>query len=385
MVTAEQLRAARAMLQMDQAELAKISGVSVETIKRLERQTGKLHAKIETISAIQKAFETKRVEFLGDHYGGGAGVRLVHPDKLRLLRGAFIGQWALMMDQWIKQLCESDPQFFEHGEKRLIAELTELSVMVLPAVVSGLLKHPDPEAENLLGLARWRGIDLPAEDFPSVHVFTAKAGLSATATIRAKFDAGRLTGRMLGLMEDASDLGSAGNRAFVRAFVDAIPASDRGTLTNAQGTLSAEGMIRSKNAVLAKAYDHADILSGITESSDTDIKSITNGLLMAAPQWAAFRADIEAGRIPPDLDKTRALVQAVKHIVDNRLRGQKLEDCLAHQDASDRLPKAVEDCIRMFYNAAENRAASAETIAKKLRRYAEESAKISKRGKSSRK
>ena len=35
-LTREQLRAARAMLKIEQSELAELSGVSVETIKRLE-------------------------------------------------------------------------------------------------------------------------------------------------------------------------------------------------------------------------------------------------------------------------------------------------------------------------------------------------------------
>src|SRR5437764_486931 len=114
LVTAEQIRAGRAILQMDQSELAYLSGVSVETIKRLERQTGKLHAKSETITAIQKALEAQRLEFLGEQDGRGAGVRLVHPDKLKLLRNALIAEWAHMMDQWVKAQCATDPKFFEH-------------------------------------------------------------------------------------------------------------------------------------------------------------------------------------------------------------------------------------------------------------------------------
>ena len=76
-------------------------------------------------------------------------------------------------------------------------------------------------------------------------------------------DAHHLTPAMLGLIQDAGDLGVAGNRAFKRAFVAAIPASERGALTNSQGALSAEGLMRAKNAVLAKAY--GEMIVGITE------------------------------------------------------------------------------------------------------------------------
>ena len=75
-MTAEQLRGARAMLRMDQAEIAKRAGVSLETIKRLERLQGALDgSRVGTISAIRAALEAAGVEFI-DENGGGAGVRL---------------------------------------------------------------------------------------------------------------------------------------------------------------------------------------------------------------------------------------------------------------------------------------------------------------------
>jgi DNA-binding XRE family transcriptional regulator len=384
MVTAEQLRAARAMLQMDQAELAKISGVSVETIKRLERQTGKLHAKIETISAIRKTFETRRVEFLGDHDSVGAGVRLIQPDKVRALRGALIAKWTHLTDQWIEAQCATDPKFFERGEKRLTETLMALSANIIPGLVRSLL----PEEQETGWEPAWAASNVNLEGYNTlsnyVPFMSAEPFLSATT--RARDDASHVTWQMLGLIEDPSNLGGARNRPFARAFVGAFPISERGALTDAKGNFSAEGLIRVKNAVLAKAYGDPEIACRLTENStDEDIKSITSGLVMAAPRWAKFRADMVDRSTHPDSAKTSDLSAALKHIVDSRSRGHKLQDYLAQPDASDKVPKAIEHCMRMFYNAAENRAASAETIAKKLRLYAEESAKMSKRGKSSRK
>ena len=75
-MTAEQLRAARAMLRMDQSALAAASGVSVETIKRLEVMKGQLsETRVATINAIRAALEKAGVEFIAEN-GGGAGVRL---------------------------------------------------------------------------------------------------------------------------------------------------------------------------------------------------------------------------------------------------------------------------------------------------------------------
>lgn len=75
-MTAEQLRAARAMVRMEQAALANAAGISVETIKRLERMTGELsETRVSTIIAIRQALEAAGVIFVEEN-GEGPGVRL---------------------------------------------------------------------------------------------------------------------------------------------------------------------------------------------------------------------------------------------------------------------------------------------------------------------
>ena len=70
-LTAAQLRAARAMLRMDQAALAATAGVSVETIKRLEKMEGNLSAvRVDTLEAITAALEKGGVEFTNDDQPG---------------------------------------------------------------------------------------------------------------------------------------------------------------------------------------------------------------------------------------------------------------------------------------------------------------------------
>ena len=59
MITGEQLRAARAMLKMEQAELAELSGVSIDTIKRLERMDGPLNAPAMTCIASRSALKER--------------------------------------------------------------------------------------------------------------------------------------------------------------------------------------------------------------------------------------------------------------------------------------------------------------------------------------
>jgi len=79
MLTSEQIRAARALLRMEQKDLAEKSGVSLPSIKRLEGMDGDLTAtRVSTVDAIKKALEAAGVLFIPEN-GGGAGVRLAKP------------------------------------------------------------------------------------------------------------------------------------------------------------------------------------------------------------------------------------------------------------------------------------------------------------------
>ena len=79
MVDFFQLRAARALTGLSQAEVAEAAGVSVPTLKRAEAG-GPIKVADETIAAIAKALEKVGVEFIPEN-GGGAGVRLAKRTK----------------------------------------------------------------------------------------------------------------------------------------------------------------------------------------------------------------------------------------------------------------------------------------------------------------
>lgn len=78
MLTAEQLRAARALVRWDQAELADAAKVSVQTVKRMEGQAGAIGANMQTVESVMVALRGAGVVFLspGETLDGGPGVRL---------------------------------------------------------------------------------------------------------------------------------------------------------------------------------------------------------------------------------------------------------------------------------------------------------------------
>ena len=71
---AAQIRAARGLCGISQADLAKSAGVSSMTVKRAEG-SGSPYPSDKAIQAMKKALETAGVQFI-DENGEGAGVRL---------------------------------------------------------------------------------------------------------------------------------------------------------------------------------------------------------------------------------------------------------------------------------------------------------------------
>jgi transcriptional regulator with XRE-family HTH domain len=79
MLTAPQLRAARALLAIDQRRLAELSGLSVPTIQRMEASDGTIRGNVDSLMKLIGALEAAGVELIGEGAAsqtGGRGVRL---------------------------------------------------------------------------------------------------------------------------------------------------------------------------------------------------------------------------------------------------------------------------------------------------------------------
>lgn len=79
MITAAQLRASRALLGLDQKDLAERAGLSVPTIRRMEASDGVIRGNVDSLMKLIAALEAVGVVLIGegaDSAGGGRGVRL---------------------------------------------------------------------------------------------------------------------------------------------------------------------------------------------------------------------------------------------------------------------------------------------------------------------
>jgi transcriptional regulator with XRE-family HTH domain len=79
MITGTQMRAARALLGLDQRELAQKSGLSLPTIQRMESSDGVVRGNVDSLMKLVDALAASGIELIGEGAasgGGGRGVRL---------------------------------------------------------------------------------------------------------------------------------------------------------------------------------------------------------------------------------------------------------------------------------------------------------------------
>ena len=78
MITAAQVRAARALLGIDQKALAELSGLSIPTIQRMEASSGNVRGVVDSLTKVVAALEQAGIELIGEgavSTATGRGVR----------------------------------------------------------------------------------------------------------------------------------------------------------------------------------------------------------------------------------------------------------------------------------------------------------------------
>jgi transcriptional regulator with XRE-family HTH domain len=82
MITAAQLRASRALLGLDQRQLAEAAGLSLPTIQRMEASNGVIRGNVDSLMKLVNALDALGIELISDNsvsQSGGRGVRLKRP------------------------------------------------------------------------------------------------------------------------------------------------------------------------------------------------------------------------------------------------------------------------------------------------------------------
>lgn len=193
-------------------------------------------------------------------------------------------------------------------------------------------------------------------------------GLRMSALEQAKVDAERMPAMADLVVPENGDLGAASARGFLRNWLANMPLDQQAGLVGADGKLSAEGLMRARNAILFHAYGDSPTLARLIESADEAQKNVANALVKAAANVADARQSIEIGDLH-DRDIQPQLLQAVDKFQEIRASGQSVDDfvnqgdmfgngigpeataLMRHFEANKRSTKAVAEAINGYYDA----------------------------------
>lgn len=165
------------------------------------------------------------------------------------------------------------------------------------------------------------------------------------------------------------------NRDFVNAFLTGVASkNERGTMLDKDGvSLTQDGYRRIESALLAAAFNDAQIINQVIESKDSDIKAIGNALIEAAPQWAQVRKGVQEGILVEGVNVEANLVEAVHLVRKARQQNLSLSEMLNQDDIFDgSIDQVTKDFISIFYSGDKlNKARSSQKVADALKSYAQ--------------
>lgn len=204
----------------------------------------------------------------------------------------------------------------------------------------------------------------PEERVAFAHQANQSDTLTMPKSDRARADAKLIDeGVLSALQADEFGDGNTG-RQFIKSFVGRLPANEHSEFVDAKGRLSEGGIERVSNALLGYAFDNPGYLNDVLENPNSKINSIHGGFQKAAPAIAKLKSEVQAGRIAPELDISKALVDAallVNQAKNTRIeakddagkvigsRQQSVADLLNNQDMVSPIDPLTQQMVRLFF------------------------------------
>jgi hypothetical protein len=229
----------------------------------------------------------------------------------------------------------------------------------------------DPEALAMMKKpALVRVLDNEVDIKRAAMLSNEGGALRMSALEQAKVDAERLGDFRAFDVNDGGELNTAGNRAFIRSWVNQQPVNQRSALMDADGLLSLEGQQRLRNAILFKAYGDSPTLGRLVEATDPGSRNVASALTRSASRVADAQesirnGDLHAVDIADDVrtavEKLDQLRKADSSVAEFLAQGDLLGSGLSPEaikimgfmEANIRSPRAMSDMINRFYDGLE--------------------------------
>ena len=156
-------------------------------------------------------------------------------------------------------------------------------------------------------------------------------GARMGASEAAQQDAEKITYAMLDayVPNDKGDLTTAANRNFVASILHKVVGNgEMNAYLDKDGHVNADGIQRVKRALFACAYGDDELVAKMSESTDDDIRNVSNGMMAAAPMMA--RLSVKKG-VPYVKELQDAIGAGVKQLDTLRRSGESVKDYLGAQ------------------------------------------------------
>lgn len=198
-------------------------------------------------------------------------------------------------------------------------------------------------------LVRVRKNDVDREQFVKEANESSVSTMSVTE--RAISDAEQLNDNHLSVFYPADDgnIQNAENRDFIQAFIrDIVADTERNNMYDKNGRLSQNGVNRIKNAVFQKAYGNVDAISIMAESTDNNVKNMTNAMLVLAPEMVRVQNDVNNETLY-DLSISNEISNAVVVLSDLRNQGESVGNYLEQTSLfGDELTNTEKEILQIF-------------------------------------
>lgn len=177
------------------------------------------------------------------------------------------------------------------------------------------------------------------------------AGMSGTET--AGSDAAAMPAQMVDLYR-GGDIEAAGNRDFVKTFVNAlVPTNERASMILADGSIAKGLVARMEAALLVRAFGQRPFIEKMVDATDSNIRAIGKALVEMAGKFAKLREAAQDERVDPVMDITGNIAEAVEIIDRARREGKPIGDYVNQRDifSGATVDPMTEAALRTFFFA----------------------------------
>jgi hypothetical protein len=200
-------------------------------------------------------------------------------------------------------------------------------------------------------LVRVRQTDLNTQERDS---YLRDSNVSSTAALgateEAMLDSRFIDDSVVNLLdaEGNIDFTSAKNSSFVSSFLrKVVPANELNRFIDSDGMINQAGVNRIRNAIFAKAYENEQAIARLAESTDDNVKNISQALLNFSPRLMKLKSNIANGTIY-DADISKDLADALTIFSDMKRNKQTIENYFNQQTMFDDTNDVVKSLLVIF-------------------------------------